>query len=95
MAKVVGIKSDAEGFVRSVKFLIGKTQNDGERILERPVHKIILLKESEIWFPDEDAKCQDDLTSWGEPVLLQILCRRDCVKDIWNGEYYPRETSLV
>ena len=48
MAKVVGIKSDAEGFVRSVKFLIGKTQNDGERILEHPVHKIILLKESEI-----------------------------------------------
>ena len=48
MAKVVGIKSDAEGFVRSVKLLIGKTQNDGERILERPIHKIILLKESEI-----------------------------------------------
>ena len=48
MAKVVGINSDAEGFVQSVKLLIGKTQNDGERILERPVHKIILLKESEI-----------------------------------------------
>ena len=48
MAKVVGINSDAGGFVQSVKLLIGKTQNDGERILERPVHKIILLKESEI-----------------------------------------------
>ena len=48
MAKVVGINSDAGGFVPSVKLLIGKTQNDGKRILERPVHKIILLKESEI-----------------------------------------------
>ena len=48
MAKVVGINSDAGGFVQSVKLLIGKTQNDGERILECPVHKIILLKESEI-----------------------------------------------
>ena len=48
MAKVVGINSDAEGFVRSVKLLVGKTQNDGERILKRPIHKIILLKESEI-----------------------------------------------
>ena len=48
MAKVVGINSDVERFVRSVKLLIGKTRNDGERILERPIHKIILLKESEI-----------------------------------------------
>ena len=63
MEKVVGINSDAEGFVRSVKLLIGKTQNDGKRILECPIHKIILFKEWEIWFPDEDAKCQDDLTS--------------------------------
>ena len=95
MAKVAGINSDAEGFVRSVKLLIGKTRNNGERILERPIHKIILLKKSEMWFPNEDAKCQDDLTFWGEPVLLKTLCRRDCVKDIWNIEYYPRETSLV
>ena len=63
MAKVVGINSDPEGFVRSVKFLIEKTQNDGKRILERPIHKIILLKESEISFTNEDAKCQDDLAS--------------------------------
>ena len=48
VAKVVGINSDAEGFVRSVKLLVGKTQNDGERILKCPIHKIILLKESEI-----------------------------------------------
>ena len=48
VAKVVGINSDAEGFVRSVKLLIGKTRNDGEQILECPIHKIILLKQSEI-----------------------------------------------
>ena len=47
MAQVVDINTDAEGFVRSVKLLIGKTQNDGERIFERPVYKIVLLKESE------------------------------------------------
>ena len=89
MAKVVGINSDAEGFVRSVKLLIGKTQNDGEWILERPIHKIILLKESEIWFPNEDGNCQDDLTSWGEPVLLQTLCRTDCVKTFEWTSVFP------
>ena len=48
MAKVVGINTDAKGFVRSVKLLVGKTQNDGERMLDCPIHKIVLLKESEI-----------------------------------------------
>ena len=48
MAKVVGINSDTEGFVRNVKLLTGKTLNDGEQILKHPVHQIILLKESEI-----------------------------------------------
>ena len=48
VAKIVGINSDAEGFVRSVKLLVGKTQNDGEQILKRALHEIILLKDSEI-----------------------------------------------
>ena len=43
MAKVVGLNPDADGFVQSVKLLIGKTQNDEERILERPIHKMVLL----------------------------------------------------
>ena len=30
VAKVVDVNSDAEGFVRSVTLLIGKTRNDGE-----------------------------------------------------------------
>ena len=70
MAKLVGINSDADASVQSVKLLIGKTGNDGEWILEHPIHKILLLKESEIWFPNEDTKCQHDLTSSGEQVLL-------------------------
>ena len=46
MVKVVGINTDAEGFVQSVKLLVGKTQNDRKQIiLERPIHKIVLLKE--------------------------------------------------
>ena len=48
MAKVVGKNSDAESFVRRVKLLIEKTGSDGQRILESPIHKVILLKESEI-----------------------------------------------
>ena len=63
MTKVVGINTDAEGFVQSVKLLVGKTRNDGELMLDHPIHKIVLLKESETRFPDEDAKCQDGLTS--------------------------------
>ena len=62
MAKVVDIDTDAESFVRSVKLLVGKTRNDGERMFDCPIHKIVLLKESEISFPDEDATCQDGLT---------------------------------
>ena len=48
MAKVMGINTDAKGFVRSVKLLVGKTRNDKERILERPIHKIVLSKKLEI-----------------------------------------------
>ena len=73
MAKVVDINTDAKGFVWSVKLLVGKTQNDEERMLDCSIHKIVLLKESEIWFPDEDAKCQDGLTSWGEPVVIDTM----------------------
>ena len=73
MAKVVGTKTDAEGYVWSVKLLVGKTWNDGKRILERLIHKVVLLKYSEIRLPDEDAKGQDRLTSWEEPVVIDIM----------------------
>ena len=53
MAKVVQVHKDSEGVVRSVQLLIGKSPNThGERILERPVHKIVLIKESEVQFLD-------------------------------------------
>ena len=48
MARVVGLNTDSQGFVRSVKLLVGKTPNDGERMLDHPIHKILHLKESEI-----------------------------------------------
>ena len=48
MAKVVGINTNAEGFVRSVNLLVGKNRNDGERMPDCPMHKTVLLKESEI-----------------------------------------------
>ena len=72
MAKVVAINTDAKGFVQSVKLLIGKTWHDGEQILECPIHKIVLLKESEM--PNsKDAKCQNGLTSWGESVVVDTM----------------------
>ena len=56
MAKVVQVCNDSEGVARSVWLLAGKTwSGQDERILERPVQKIVLLKESEVRFPDE--KC--------------------------------------
>ena len=79
MAKIVVINTDADGFFFffwRVKLLVGKTRNDGEQIIECLLHKILLLKESEIWFPNKDGKCQDGLTSWGEPV---VSCYRHCV----------------
>ena len=49
MAKVVQVHKDSEGVVRRVRLLAGKTRNgQDERILERPVQKIVLLKESEV-----------------------------------------------
>ena len=42
MAKVLGTNTGSEGFVRTVTLFLGKTQNDGERILKHVVHKIFL-----------------------------------------------------
>ena len=45
----------------------------------------------------QNSKQQDIQVLWKISYysLLQTLCRMECVKDIWNGEYCPRETSLV
>ena len=42
MAKVLGTNTGSEGFVRTVTLFLGKTQNDGERILKHVIHKIFL-----------------------------------------------------
>ena len=46
MCKVIGTNSDDKGVVRSVKLLLGNSDNnDDKRILERPITKIVLLLE--------------------------------------------------
>ena len=56
MARVIQVFKDCSGYVQSVKLRIGKTRNyEGDRILERPVSKIVLLVEQEcVRFPDEE-----------------------------------------
>ena len=76
MAKVVQVNKDSEGVFRSVQLLIGKSPNShGERILERPVYKIVLIKESEVQFPDE--KNQDtSLLPRGGPVVRTSMMEK-------------------
>ena len=56
MAGVIQVFKDNNGYVRSVKLRIGKIRNsEGDRILERPVSKIVLLLEQEcVRFPDKE-----------------------------------------
>ena len=56
MARVIQVFKDNNGHVRSVKLRIRKTRNsEGDRILERPVSKIVLLLEQEcVQFLDEE-----------------------------------------
>ena len=56
MARVIQVFKDSNGYVWSVKLRIGKTRNfEGDRILQRPVSKIVLLVEQEcVRFPDEE-----------------------------------------
>ena len=91
MAKVVGINSDAEGFVWSVKLLIGKTRNDGEGILERPIHKIILLKESEMWFPEEDDR---DVSRWFDILRGASVATNICRTDRLCNNIWMKSTTL-
>ena len=49
MAKVTGVNADNMGFVRSVRLLLASSHDSvGERVLERPIHKIVLIKEAEV-----------------------------------------------
>ena len=49
MAIIEEVMPDYNGIVRSVKLQIGKSNRDDQnQILERPVHKIVLLVEKQV-----------------------------------------------
>ena len=49
MAKVIGVNADDMGFVRSVRLLfVSSCDSTGERVLERPIRKIVLIKEVDV-----------------------------------------------
>ena len=57
MTRVIQVFKDSNGYVQSIKLRIGKTRksDEGNRILERPVSKSVLLVEQEcVRFPDEE-----------------------------------------
>ena len=58
MARLIQAFKDSNGYVRSVKLRIRKTRNsdEGDRILKRPVSKIVLLVEECVQFPNEEVQ---------------------------------------
>ena len=49
MPKVVGVNADDTSFVRSVQLLLASSRDSAdEQLLERPIHKIVLIKEVEV-----------------------------------------------
>lgn len=49
MAKVVAVNSDSMAFMQSAQFFRSRNWNGvDERVLERPIHKIILFQEAEV-----------------------------------------------
>ena len=59
MARVIQVFKDSNGYVWSVKLKTGKTRNsdEGDRFLERPVSKVVLVLEQEcVRFPNEEVQ---------------------------------------
>ena len=80
MAKVIGVNAEDMGFAWSVQLLLASScDSAGERVLEGPIHKIILIKEVEVWFSNEEMWCQYSLTTWGEPVVIVSKEKRHCL----------------
>ena len=49
MAKVIGVNEDDMCFVLSVRLLLASSfDSAGERVLQRSIHKIVLIKEVEV-----------------------------------------------
>ena len=54
MARIAETKPDANGVVRSVKLKLSDASLDFQKVLRRPISKIVLLVEDElVRFPDE------------------------------------------
>ena len=54
MARIVETVPDSTGVVRSVKLKLGDASLDSQKVLRRPISKIVLLVEDElIRFPNE------------------------------------------
>ena len=54
MAKIIEIEPDSNGVVRGVKLKLWDTQSSTEKVLRRPISKIVLLVENTlVRFPDE------------------------------------------
>ena len=54
MARTAETKPDANGVVRSVKLKLSDASLDFQKVLQRPISKIVLLVEDEsVRFPDE------------------------------------------
>ena len=47
MARIVDVRKDAKGDIRSVKLTTGRSKNESIRYLERPVNKLVMLLKSE------------------------------------------------
>ena len=54
MARIVETEPDSTGVVHSVKLKLGDASLDSQKVLQRPISKIVLLVEDEsVQFPDE------------------------------------------
>ena len=54
MARIIGTEPDSTGVVCSVKLKLGDTSVDSQKVLQRPISKIVLLVADElVRFPDE------------------------------------------
>ena len=54
MARIVETEPDSNGVVCSIKLKLGDTSLDSQKVLRRPISKVVLLIEDEsVQFPDE------------------------------------------
>ena len=70
MVKVIGVNEDDMCFVLSVPLLLASSfDSAGERVLQRPIHKIVLIKEVEVRFTDKEIWYQYGLITLEDLVV--------------------------